>query len=352
MKAFADLPIGVQQHILSLYCPEILELPNTGLSSLTETNRRLLLILEVCCSGLPSGWAGLFEHVAYVNHSCAPNAAIRVSVASGLSSQQSCCQYRIRFVALRAISKGEEITISYIEEGLLKQPVRSRQRYLRSWGFRCACARCAALCDDTRQIRHGKWTLSASSETGLLAAWPSGLPYNKMSRLLQKIESRWWRERADLPKEREAAEDARMRRFAVGLGTERIWRQRGGRLRRSCWMSRTLDLYQQTKDSSHWLAADIARDAAEAYLWRAEPARSVEAAGQWHSFLKAVLAGGLSHEAALALEARGAALEMQSLGEQAKATYQNALCEIQPLRNNWDDEDFFASYLERKVAMM
>ena len=339
LRVYNSLPENLQQRISTFHCPEALNLQTGG--SFTDDEHRILLILEACCSGLPAGNAGLFEHVAYVNHSCQPNAAIRV-----LGRESG---YELRFIALRSIARGQEITISYIRNSLLMQPVGSRRRHLRSWGFRCECVRCAAVHDDTRQICHGGQMLMASSYNGLLTnTWPAKT-YKRMSRQFQQLEGSWWRERFDSRHEQEAAEDARLRRFALGLGPQARFEERGRRLRQGCWMSRTLQLHRRTRDSLHWLAAAVAGDASEAYLWRGQPAQAIQAARERHSFLQAILAGGLSLEAAVALEVQGAALEMLHLEEQAQATFEKALREIEPLHNSWDDDEFFTSYLKGRM---
>ncbi|CAJ1459268.1 unnamed protein product [Effrenium voratum] len=74
---------------------------------------------------------GLARRVAMMNHSCRP--ACEVEFGDG------CATAVVR--ALRKISAGEELTISYIDES---QPVRKRQRSLwLRYGFRCLCSRCA-----------------------------------------------------------------------------------------------------------------------------------------------------------------------------------------------------------------
>ena len=338
IEAFADLRKDVQELVLTFHCPEATQLEVD--LPLQERNRRLLSILQACCSGLPGGHAGLFEHVAYANHSCQPNAAIRVS---GHTSG-----YGLRFVALRPIVAGEEITISYLRDSLLTQPVRSRQRHLRFWGFTCACIRCAAVCDDTRQIFCGKRTL-ASSKPGLLV-WPT--EDQKSMSFFQKLEGSWWRERAGARQEQEMAEDVRLRRFALGLGRQEWWRERGRRLRQNHWWSRTLRLHGRTRGSLHWLAAAVARDASESYLWRGQPELAIQAACEWRAFLESVSAGALSQEAALALEVQGAAVAMLGLHEKAALLYRQALQEYKPLHNDWDDDDFLMPYLNRQVNLL
>uniref|UniRef100_A0A7S4UNW9 SET domain-containing protein n=1 Tax=Alexandrium monilatum TaxID=311494 RepID=A0A7S4UNW9_9DINO len=73
---------------------------------------------------------GLVRSVAVTNHSCAPNVEVEVSGETA----------DVVALALGAISAGEELTMSYIDEGM---PRAARQRLLRrSYGFHCHCPRC------------------------------------------------------------------------------------------------------------------------------------------------------------------------------------------------------------------
>ncbi|KAK4398020.1 Histone-lysine N-methyltransferase ATXR2 [Sesamum angolense] len=72
-----------------------------------------------------------FPFAELLNHSCIPNAKAfkREEDKDGQAT----------IVALRPIFKGEEITISYIDEDL---PYDERQDLLADYGFRCKCPRC------------------------------------------------------------------------------------------------------------------------------------------------------------------------------------------------------------------
>ncbi|KLU85190.1 hypothetical protein MAPG_04220 [Magnaporthiopsis poae ATCC 64411] len=67
---------------------------------------------------------GLFPRVARINHACKPKSAMNAIVAN------------------RDIEPGEEITISYTQEGLESKTRRERLEAV--WGFKCTCAHCAA----------------------------------------------------------------------------------------------------------------------------------------------------------------------------------------------------------------
>ncbi|KAI5894448.1 SET domain-containing protein [Schizophyllum commune H4-8] len=78
-----------------------------------------------------SAYVGVFERASRINHSCSPNAVYHFDL------QSFCLVVR----AIRHISKGEEIFISYSET--LLQAATRRQNSLQDYGFRCACPACA-----------------------------------------------------------------------------------------------------------------------------------------------------------------------------------------------------------------
>ncbi|XP_042483168.1 histone-lysine N-methyltransferase ATXR2 [Macadamia integrifolia] len=81
---------------------------------------------SICCQG-----TAFFPIQSCMNHSCCPNAKAfkREEDRDGQAT----------IIALRPISKGEEITISYIDEDL---PFKERQGLLADYGFRCRCPKC------------------------------------------------------------------------------------------------------------------------------------------------------------------------------------------------------------------
>ncbi|KAF7142024.1 hypothetical protein RHSIM_Rhsim06G0158100 [Rhododendron simsii] len=81
---------------------------------------------SICCQG-----TAFFPLQSCMNHSCHPNARAfkREEDRDGQAT----------IVALRSISKGEEVTISYIDEDL---PFEERQAMLADYGFRCQCQKC------------------------------------------------------------------------------------------------------------------------------------------------------------------------------------------------------------------
>ncbi|XP_011100291.1 histone-lysine N-methyltransferase ATXR2 isoform X1 [Sesamum indicum] len=81
---------------------------------------------SISCQG-----TAFFPLQSCMNHSCIPNAKAfkREEDKDGQAT----------IVALRPIFKGEEVTISYIDEDL---PYDERQELLADYGFRCKCPRC------------------------------------------------------------------------------------------------------------------------------------------------------------------------------------------------------------------
>ncbi|XP_041005191.1 histone-lysine N-methyltransferase ATXR2 isoform X1 [Juglans microcarpa x Juglans regia] len=81
---------------------------------------------SVCCQG-----TGFFPLQSCMNHSCCPNAKAfkREEDRDGQAT----------LIALCPISKGEEVTISYVDEDL---PFEERQALLADYGFKCKCPKC------------------------------------------------------------------------------------------------------------------------------------------------------------------------------------------------------------------
>ncbi|XWS54312.1 hypothetical protein CRYUN_Cryun10bG0079500 [Craigia yunnanensis] len=81
---------------------------------------------SICCQG-----TAFFPLQSCMNHSCCPNAKAfkREEDRDGQAT----------IIALRPICKGEEVTISYIDEDL---SFEERQALLVDYGFRCRCTRC------------------------------------------------------------------------------------------------------------------------------------------------------------------------------------------------------------------
>ncbi|XP_010240963.1 PREDICTED: histone-lysine N-methyltransferase ATXR2 isoform X2 [Nelumbo nucifera] len=81
---------------------------------------------SVCCQG-----TAFFPMQSCMNHSCHPN-------AKAFKREEDRDGQAI-IIALQSISKGDEITISYIDEDL---PFEERQALLADYGFKCRCPKC------------------------------------------------------------------------------------------------------------------------------------------------------------------------------------------------------------------
>lgn len=75
----------------------------------------------------------VYALASHIRHSCEPN--VQAKYIEGTS--------RVSFVALRAISAGEEITCSYLHFSD-NVPVQDRLSKLkRYYGFECCCSKCS-----------------------------------------------------------------------------------------------------------------------------------------------------------------------------------------------------------------
>ncbi|KAK1279409.1 Histone-lysine N-methyltransferase ATXR2 [Acorus gramineus] len=121
-KEYAPLfSLEIYGHVIGMF-----ELNNLDLVVASPVEDYFIYIDE-----LPPGTA-FFPLQSCMNHSCCPNAKAfkREEDRDGQAT----------IIALRTISKGEEITISYIDEDL---PYDERQALLADYGFRCQCPKCS-----------------------------------------------------------------------------------------------------------------------------------------------------------------------------------------------------------------
>ena len=80
-----------------------------------------------------TGW-GIYVTASRLNHSCQPNVI--------WSSDDDNPPHRLEVRALRDVSLGEELTVSYIKMSDLL-PKEKRQQKLSQWGFVCCCTLCS-----------------------------------------------------------------------------------------------------------------------------------------------------------------------------------------------------------------
>ncbi|KAL8131245.1 histone-lysine N-methyltransferase ATXR2 [Apium graveolens] len=107
------------------------ELPESEKKKAEQVTKPFLNALgddySVCCQG-----TAFFPLQSCMNHSCLPN-------AKAFKREQD-RDGQATIIALRPIHKGEEITISYIDEDL---PLEERQASLADYGFSCRCPKCS-----------------------------------------------------------------------------------------------------------------------------------------------------------------------------------------------------------------
>eukprot|EP00755_Sulcionema_specki_P030848 Sspe_Gene.95308::Locus_67608_Transcript_2_3_Confidence_0.400_Length_1125::g.95308::m.95308/K11426/SMYD; SET and MYND domain-containing protein len=98
---------------------------------------------NMCEGGGPPHGTALFLKAAIFNHDCSPNAVIWFTGTSSV----------LKVVALKDISRGEEVSISYVHEW---EPLRKRQSNLQlHHHFTCTCTRCSAGKDSEElQVGH------------------------------------------------------------------------------------------------------------------------------------------------------------------------------------------------------
>lgn len=112
------------------YFLHIDDLPEAGKKEVEEITRPILDALgedySICCQG-----TAFYPLQSCMNHSCCPSAKAfkREEDKDGQAAILAC----------RSIKKGEEVTISYIDEDL---ELKERRALLADYGFNCKCPRC------------------------------------------------------------------------------------------------------------------------------------------------------------------------------------------------------------------
>lgn len=89
--------------------------------------------------------SGLYEMQSACNHSCVPNAEPNFPFGN----------HRLQLRALRPISAGEEIFISYLDDCMLSRSRHSRQKELAmNYLFICECEKCLSQASDPDETSH------------------------------------------------------------------------------------------------------------------------------------------------------------------------------------------------------
>jgi len=124
-RALSRTPLGLQGRLDTTYVLDTLHLhcPHTRQFS-KELWDDLLAVLIANSYASTNGGGMFFLTGSMLNHSCDPNCFLEGST----------------FLASRAISPGEELTVSYCPPDL--SPDMRRKLLSRNYGFKCACERC------------------------------------------------------------------------------------------------------------------------------------------------------------------------------------------------------------------
>jgi hypothetical protein len=91
-------------------------------------------LIRTCGKFIGPGKVGIYELTSNFNHSCAPDAEI---VLNGDSNG-------LRIRALRAMKRGEEVKINYLDSDTSDMPGDHHKRHalLQKFGFTCQCSLC------------------------------------------------------------------------------------------------------------------------------------------------------------------------------------------------------------------
>jgi len=357
VDAFWKLEPQGQRAVLNLFCPDnpLPELQPLLRRFPRDEDRRLLRIFHANGVDLPGGRTGIYLTCGRVNHSCLPNATLRME-DNGV----------LRLLCIRDITPGEEITASYVSEVDLLAPISHRRRMLRLWGFRCKCERCSGT-DDTRTIE------CPLCEEGYLQPLQNGTwapcqscGAQSPQKELQRIEASWWRQWSQLPdNEGSALYGFRGRRYDAVLRdtTSTVALEPPAsplKLQSLGWMSQTLSLHRgltgkgeaapsHDKDAAsaadaedgevkplpirHWLAALVSDLAAEAHIWRGEYKEAAGAAQRRIDYVRDVLGGALSFEGAMACATQAVAIALDGETEEAMWLLEGAVREAEKVRS-------------------
>jgi len=120
----------VSDPVVENYFLHIDELPAAEKAAAQVTTGPLLDALDRDYDKACEGTA-YYPLQACVNHSCAPN-------AHAMKRERDVTGSAV-LLALRPLSVGEEVTISYVDEGM---KLSARRAELRDYGFHCTCPRC------------------------------------------------------------------------------------------------------------------------------------------------------------------------------------------------------------------
>lgn len=98
-------------------------------------------------TGLQAVGVGLFPNLGLVNHDCWPNCSVVLNHGSQSATNPALhSQSRIELRALRTVSEGEELTVSYVD--VLDTSAERQRKLKQRFHFDCTCQRCSLHTND------------------------------------------------------------------------------------------------------------------------------------------------------------------------------------------------------------
>eukprot|EP00933_Yihiella_yeosuensis_P051644 TRINITY_DN49621_c0_g1_i1.p1 TRINITY_DN49621_c0_g1~~TRINITY_DN49621_c0_g1_i1.p1 ORF type:complete len:515 (-),score=138.58 TRINITY_DN49621_c0_g1_i1:219-1763(-) len=258
---------------------------------------------------LPSGGGAVYALSCRANHSCRPNAALRVGHEN-----------RMQLTAIRDIAPGEDVLVSYIGEGNLLRPTAWRQKQLHTWGFTCDCVRCTSPEDSTRGFvcpSCGEGTVLARQSCSSGSSWGSCVACGvaPSSEDLSRAEEEWVQHCEALKPEHSA--------MAVAMFDGLI-------------SSLKENPASAPSPSRHWVAAKLAMAAANELTRRGDCEAAVSAAELVCSYVQKTLGNVASRVGAEAKGIKAAAAAQQGDYALAVKLYEDALNEARLLPRTAD----------------
>lgn len=99
---------------------------------------KFLAVMQANAYAMGNNTHALFDNLCRANHSCTPS-AVRFDQGSNKV-----------LVAVRDILAGDEISINYLSDTQILEPISHRKNFLDKFGFDCCCQSCARQLDTTR----------------------------------------------------------------------------------------------------------------------------------------------------------------------------------------------------------
>jgi len=358
MSIFDDVQQDVREQIMDLFCPEHSPtmLQASGLD-LSGDELQFLRILSACGISVAENKTGLYRLASRANHSCRPNSGNCVKDSGAL-----------QMVALRNLSAGEEVTISYLPHADLLRPGRWRREKLSmTWDFQCGCPRCTGA-DDTRSlccpscVDNGHYSsnplrgrvvftsrsLMLGQAVTEVTRWSAcnvcGAEHFRDD--LDDSEEAWIDKFHELPSDCQQPSTLRSRRWQQAAASDEVLEQhdRAG-LQALCELDAELlnaasEVLGEAVPApeAHWLSARLAAAVAEAHLLLGQPTKAIDATRRWQNFVRHAMGNDVVvMDSCLAMATEASALVQLGRHMDAKQLWQAALHEANMLGLEQDD---------------